>query len=70
MNKTVQELKVEQEPIKKTHIEQSLEMKNLWACTGISEERFTNRKQEMGDIISDNYYKTEEINTFSQKCEL
>lgn len=46
-NKTVQDLKVEIESIKKSQIEGILEVKILEIWTGTTEMSFTNRLQEM-----------------------
>lgn len=47
INKTVQDLKVETELIRKTQAGLNLEMKSLGAWTGTSEAGLTNRVQEM-----------------------
>ena len=52
MNKTVQDLKIEIEAIKKIQTEGILEMENLGKCTGTTNTSITNRKQEMEDRIS------------------
>ena len=43
MNKTVQDLKMEIEAIKKTQSEGILEMKNLWKRTGTIHTSITNK---------------------------
>ena len=52
MNKSVQELKVEVESIKKIQMEATLEMKNLGKRSGIVDPSITNRIQEIEDRIS------------------
>lgn len=47
MNKTVQNLKLEIESIKKTGSEGILERLNLRILTGSTEASFTNRREEM-----------------------
>ena len=51
MNKTVQDLKVEIEAIKKRQTEAILEMENLGKRTGNRYKSITNRKQKMEDRI-------------------
>ena len=52
MNKTVQGLKVEIEPIKKAHAEGNMEMNNLETQAEAPEASLTNRIQEMEEKIS------------------
>ena len=52
MNKTVQDLKIEIEAIKKSQMEAILEMENLGKRTGTAEVSITNRIQEMEERIS------------------
>ena len=47
MNKTVQNIKMEMEEIKKTPNEAILEMENQGKGTGTTDESMTNRIQEM-----------------------
>ena len=52
MNKTIQDLKMEIEAIKKTQVEATLEMENLGKRTGTTDASITNRIQEMEERIS------------------
>ena len=52
-NKTVQDLKVEIDSIKKTQIEGNLKMKNLGTQVENSEVSLPNRIQEMEERMSD-----------------
>ena len=52
MNKSVQDMKVEIEAIKKTQAEGNLEMENLRKRTGSMYINITNRIQEMKERIS------------------
>ena len=51
MNKTVQDLKMEKETIKKTQTEGILEIENLGKRTGTTDDSITNRIQEMEERI-------------------
>jgi predicted nucleic acid-binding Zn-ribbon protein len=48
LNETVQDLRMEIEPLKKTQKEAGLEMENLGKRTGVIDESITNRIQEIG----------------------
>ena len=52
MNKTIQNLKVGVEAIKKTQTEGILEMENIGKRTGFTNTSITNRIQEMEERIS------------------
>jgi predicted nucleic acid-binding Zn-ribbon protein len=52
MNKTIQDLKMEIEAIKKTQTKEILEIENLGRKTVNIDSRITNRIQEMEDSIS------------------
>jgi hypothetical protein len=47
INKTVQDLKIEIEAIKKTQIEVILEMENTGKITGTIDTTITNRRQQL-----------------------
>lgn len=51
MNKTVLNLKMEIEILKKTQTEGTLKMQNLGKAAGITNDSITNRMQEMKDKI-------------------
>ena len=51
INKTVQDLKMEAEAIKKTQTEGILEIENLGKGTGTTDDSITNRIQEMEERI-------------------
>ena len=52
INKTVQDLKMKIEAIKKTQTERILEMENLEKRTGTTDTSITNKIQETEDTIS------------------
>jgi hypothetical protein len=51
LSKTIQDLKMEVETIKKSQREQTLEIENLQKKTGIIDASITNRIQEMKERI-------------------
>lgn len=61
MDNSVQDLKMETEPIKKTQIERILEKENLGRQTGTTEAKFSIRLHEIEERISGIDYMTEEI---------
>ena len=63
MNKTVQDLKMEIEAIKKTQTEGILEMENLGKETETTEESITHIIQDMAERISGIKDTIEEIDT-------
>jgi hypothetical protein len=63
MNKTVQDLKMEMEAIKKTQTEGILEIENVGQRTGTTDTRITNGVQEMEERISDIEDAIEETDT-------
>jgi uncharacterized coiled-coil protein SlyX len=63
LNKVIQDLKVEVEPIKKIQMQASLEMENLGKRSGITDVSITNKIQEMEDRISGIEDTIEEIDT-------
>jgi hypothetical protein len=63
MNKTVQELKMEKETIKKTQTEGILEIQNLGKRTETTNESITNRIQEREERLSSIEDKIEETAT-------
>ena len=63
MNKTVQDLKMEMEAIKKTQTEGILEIENVGQRTGTTDTRITNGVQEMEERISDIEDMIEETDT-------
>jgi hypothetical protein len=67
MNKTVQDLKIEIEAIKKSQMEAILEMENLGKRTGTIDTSSTNRIQKMEERISGIKDTIEEINTSIKK---
>ena len=67
MNKTVPDLRVEIEAIKKTQTEGILEMENLGKWTGTTETSITKRKQEMEGRLSGVEDITEKTWYISQK---
>ena len=52
MNKTIQDLKLEIETIKKSQIETTLELENLGKRSGVIHASITNRLQEIEERIS------------------
>ena len=62
MNKTVQDLKMKIEAIKKTQTKEILEMENLGKRTGPTDANITNRIQKMKERISGIEDTREEIN--------
>jgi predicted nucleic acid-binding Zn-ribbon protein len=52
LNKTIQDLKMEAETIKKTHMETTLEIETLGKKSGTIDVRISNRIQEMEERIS------------------
>jgi predicted nucleic acid-binding Zn-ribbon protein len=63
LNKALQDLKVEVETIKKTHMEANLEMENLRKRSGITDVSITNRIQETEERIIRVKDMVEEIDT-------
>jgi predicted nucleic acid-binding Zn-ribbon protein len=61
LNKTIQDIKVDKETIRKTQVEANLEMENLGKRSGITDVRITNRMQEIEERISDIEDRGEEI---------
>ena len=70
INKTVQDLKVEIEAIKKKQTEEILEMENLGKRTGTTHASLTNRRQEIEERISGIDDTIEEIDVSQRKCEI
>jgi hypothetical protein len=62
INKTVQDLKVEIESLKKTQTEEILEIENIGKKIETTDARITNRRQEMEERISGRKDTIEEIN--------
>ena len=67
MKKTIQDLKVEIESIKKTQTEGNLEMKNLETQMGTTKTSLANRIQEIDERISGIEEMIEEIDTSIKK---
>jgi hypothetical protein len=63
LNKTVQDLKMEVESLKKTKRETALEMENLGKRTGVIDISNTKRIQEKEEIISGAEDIIQDINT-------
>jgi predicted nucleic acid-binding Zn-ribbon protein len=63
LNKTVQDLKMEIETIKKSQRETRLEIENLGNRSGVIDVSITNRIQEIGERISGAGDTMENINT-------
>ena len=61
LNKTIQDIKMEIETIKKSQRETTLEIENLGKRSGVTDASITNRIQEMEDRISDIDNTIEEI---------
>ena len=53
LNKTIQDLRMEVETIKKTQREKTLEIENLGKRSGVIDSSITNRIQEMEERISE-----------------
>jgi hypothetical protein len=53
LNKTIQDLKMEEETMKKSQRETTLELENLGKRSGIIDVSITNRIQEIEERISD-----------------
>jgi hypothetical protein len=53
MNKTIQDLKMEIETIKKSQMETTLDLENLGKRSGVIDVSITNRTQEKEERISD-----------------
>lgn len=67
MNKTVKDLNVEIESIKKAQTEGNMEITNLGTWTGTTEASPINRIQEMEEGISGIEAMIEEMDTWSKK---
>jgi predicted nucleic acid-binding Zn-ribbon protein len=63
MNKTIQDLKIELETIKKSQRETTLELKNLGKRSGVIDACITNRIQEIEERISGAEDNIENIDT-------
>jgi hypothetical protein len=63
MNKVIQDLKVEEETIKKTQMEANHDMENLGKRSGITDISITNRIQEIEGKISCVEDTIEEVDT-------
>jgi predicted nucleic acid-binding Zn-ribbon protein len=63
MNKTIQDLKLEIETIKKSQIETTLELENLGKRSGVIHASITNRIQEIEERISGEEDTIENIDT-------
>jgi hypothetical protein len=63
LNKTIQDLKMEVETIKKSQKETTMDVENLGKKSGVIGTSITNRIQEMGERISDPKDTIETINT-------
>ena len=63
MNKTIQDLKLELEAIKKSQRETTLETENLGKRSGVRDSSITKRIQEMEERISDTQDTIENIDT-------
>jgi hypothetical protein len=63
LNKVIQDLKVEEETIKKTQMEANLEMEDLGKRSGITDISIINRIQEREERISGVEEMVEEIDT-------
>jgi chromosome segregation ATPase len=63
LNKTIQDLKIEVETIKKTHRETTLEIEILGKKSGIIDASISNRIQEMGERISGAEDSIENVDT-------
>jgi hypothetical protein len=63
MNKTIQDLKMELETIKKSQREINLELENLGKRPGVIDASITNRIQGIEERISDAEYIIENIDT-------
>jgi cell division protein FtsL len=63
MNKTIQDLKMEIETIKKSQKETTLEIENLGKRSGVIDASITNRIQEIEERISEAEDSIENIDT-------
>jgi hypothetical protein len=63
LNEAIQDLKVEEETMKKTQMEVNLEMENLGKRSRITDVSITNRIQDLEERISGVKDKVEEVNT-------
>jgi prefoldin subunit 5 len=63
LNKTIQDLKMEIETIRKSQRETTLEIENLGKRSGVIDASITNRIQEIEERISGAEYTTENIDT-------
>jgi predicted nucleic acid-binding Zn-ribbon protein len=63
LNKTIQDLKMEVETIKKSQRETTLEIENLGKKSGVIDASITNRMQEMEERISGAEDSIENIDT-------
>ena len=63
LNKTIQDLKIEIETIKKSQREMTLELENLERRSEVIDASITNRKQETEERASDAEDTTENIDT-------
>jgi hypothetical protein len=63
MNKTIQDLKMEMETIKKSQRETTLKLENLGKISGVIDARITNRIQEIEERISGVEHTIENIET-------
>jgi predicted nucleic acid-binding Zn-ribbon protein len=71
LNKTIQDLKMEMETIKKSQRETTLEIENLGKRSGVIDESIINRIREINKRISGAEYNTENIDTTAKgntKC--
>jgi predicted nucleic acid-binding Zn-ribbon protein len=67
MNKTIQDLKMEIETIKKSQRETTLEIENLGNGSGVIDAKITNRIQEIEENISGAEDTIENIDQQSKK---
>jgi predicted nucleic acid-binding Zn-ribbon protein len=67
MNKTIHDLKIEIETIKKSQRETTLEFKNLGKRSGVRDASITNRIQGIEERISDAEYTIENIDPTVKK---
>jgi hypothetical protein len=66
-NKTIQDLKIELETIKKVTKGETLELENLAKRSGVEDASITNRIQEIEEIISGAEDNVENIDTTVKK---
>jgi chromosome segregation ATPase len=69
LNKTIQDIKMEIETLKKAQEEITLEMENLRMTAGVTDTSITNRIQEMEERITDVEGTREDIDTKVKKIQ-